>query len=69
MSRQEHIDWRALHPKSVNPMASVENPKAVQVEGGHKEADSSNIGATGYTDDEEPMSSAYEKNSKMFGMP
>jgi hypothetical protein len=33
MSRQEHDDWRALHSKPINPMASVENPMAVQVEG------------------------------------
>ena len=33
MSRQQHKDWRALHPKPVNPKAAVENPMAVQVEG------------------------------------
>ena len=33
MSRQQHKDWRALHPKSVNPKAAVEISMAVQSEG------------------------------------
>ena len=62
MSHQQHNDWRAQHPKYVNP--KVENPKAVQVDGGHEEADNYDIGGTDYTDDEEPMSSAYEEIPK-----
>jgi hypothetical protein len=33
MSRQQHKDWRALHPKSVNHEATMENPMALQSEG------------------------------------
>ena len=39
MSRQQHKDWRALHPKSVNPKVAVENPMAVQCDGGQEAVD------------------------------
>ena len=39
MSRQEHKDWRALHPEFVNHKTAMENPKAVQVDGGQEAVD------------------------------
>ena len=39
MSRQQHNDWRALHPKPVNHEAIVDNPMAVQVDGGQEAVD------------------------------
>jgi hypothetical protein len=39
MSRQQHKVWRAQHPKSFNPKAIVENPMAVQVDGGQEAPD------------------------------
>jgi hypothetical protein len=39
MSRQEHNNWRALHPKSANPKAAVENSMVVQVDGGQEAVD------------------------------
>jgi hypothetical protein len=64
MSRQQHKDWRALHPKSVNHEATMENPMALQVNGGLEEADGANIGAKSCTDDEESMLPAYEEAPK-----
>jgi hypothetical protein len=37
MSRQQHKDWRALHPKSANRKAAMENPRALQSLNDHLE--------------------------------